>query len=240
MISAGLVDGVNPCAFTVIVFFISFLTFMGYKKRETAWIGAAYIFAVFLTYLGIGFGLFKALYYFKFFYLISKIVYVAIGALSLFLAGLSLRDYIIYKRTGNTDEMALQLPAYIKMKIHNIMGGFYRKEKNSQNKTLFALIWSALIVGFLVSLLEAVCTGQLYLPTIVFVLKDGTLRGRALFYLIIYNLMFILPLIGVLVLALMGVSSKQFESYTRKNLGIVKLVMAAVFLALGVFLLISL
>ena len=237
VIGAGLVDGINPCAFTVIVFFVSFLTFMGYKRKEMAWIGAGYILAVFLTYLALGFGIFKVLYSLKVFYLISKIMYLLIGGLSIFLGYLVLKDYFLYKKTGKTDDMALQLPRPIKNKIHAIVGNYYRKDKGHQKKALFGLAASALIVGFMVSLLEAVCTGQLYLPTIVFVLKEGSLRAKALFYLILYNLMFILPLVAVLLLALGGVSSKQFEAYARKHLGFIKLAMAAVFLALGIVLL---
>lgn len=41
---AGLVDGINPCAFTVIVFFISFLAIQGYRKRELTTIGLCFIF----------------------------------------------------------------------------------------------------------------------------------------------------------------------------------------------------
>ncbi|NQU19041.1 hypothetical protein HQ550_02680, partial [bacterium] len=54
VIAAGLIDGVNPCAFTVLIFFISFLTLMGYKKRNLALIGLTFILAVFFTYLSLG------------------------------------------------------------------------------------------------------------------------------------------------------------------------------------------
>jgi hypothetical protein len=236
VIGAGLVDGFNPCAFTVIVFFISFLTLMGYRRREMALIGAFYILAVFATYLALGFGLFKMLYTLKGFFFVSKIIYMAIGTLSLFLGGLAIKDYIVYKKTGNTDAMALQLPLVLKNKIHAIVGEYYRKDKTGRKRALFFLALSAWVVGFMISLLEAVCTGQLYLPTIVFVLKQGSLRGRALFYLIMYNVMFILPLVLVLLAALGGTTSKQFEAYARRHLGIVKLTMAAVFGTLGVVL----
>ncbi len=233
IVGAGLVDGVNPCAFTVIVFFISFLTFAGYRRYETAVIGAFYIFAVFLTYLALGFGFFKALYMMRSFRILSKIVYASIGGASIFLGLLALKDYAIFKKTGKADGMALQLPKIIKNKIHSIVGEYYRKDKAGRQKALFGLGISALVVGFLISLLEAVCTGQLYLPTIIFVLKEGTLRIRALSYLIIYNIMFIIPLVFVLLAALFGVSSNQFEGYAKKHLGLVKLLMALVFIALG-------
>ena len=47
LISAGLIDGINPCAFAVIVFFVSFLAVYGYKKQEIVCIGIFYILAVF-------------------------------------------------------------------------------------------------------------------------------------------------------------------------------------------------
>ena len=75
IIGSGLVDGVNPCAFAVIVFFISFLTVYGYRKREIVYIGSAYCLAVFITYLLIGLGLFKFLYSIEKIYLLIKFFY---------------------------------------------------------------------------------------------------------------------------------------------------------------------
>ncbi len=230
---AGLVDGFNPCAFTVIVFFVSFLTLMGYKRREMAVIGLTYIAAVYLTYLALGFGLFNALYSLKSFVFASQMIYLLIGGLSFFLGYLALQDYARYKRTGSTETMALQLPGPIKKKIHAIVGDYYRRDKKSQARAIIGLSASAFVVGFLISLLESVCTGQLYLPTIIFVLKDAALRPQALFYLVMYNFMFILPLVVVLILSLFGTTSREFEAFARKHMGLIKISMAAVFLALG-------
>ncbi|MDD5020273.1 MAG: hypothetical protein PHS61_07660 [Candidatus Omnitrophica bacterium] len=233
VIGAGLVDGINPCAFTVIVFFVSFLSVMGYRRREMAVIGLAYILAVFVTYLAIGLGLFNIFYRLDAFFLLSRGLYFLIGALSMFLGGLAVRDYLLYKKTGKTDDMALQLPGPVKRKIHALVGEYYRKTPEGRAKALGGLFVSALVVGFLISLLEAVCTGQLYLPTIVIVLKEGSLRARALFYLVLYNFMFIIPLVGVLSLALLGTTSRDFEGFAKKRLGLIKITMAAVFLGLG-------
>jgi hypothetical protein len=233
VIGAGLVDGINPCAFTVIVFFVSFLSLMGYRRREMLLIGCAYILAVFLTYLAIGLGLFNVLYRLDAIFWLSKGLYFLVGALSVFLGCLAVRDYLYYKRTGRTDDMALQLPRIIKNKIHAIVGEYYRKGPGERGKATGGLFASALVVGFLISVLEAVCTGQLYLPTIVIVLKEGSMRVRALFYLFVYNFMFIIPLVIVLILALVGATSRDFEAFAKKRMGLIKLAMAAVFLGLG-------
>jgi cytochrome c biogenesis protein CcdA len=88
----------------------------------------------------------------------------------------------------------------------------------------------------LVSLLEAVCTGQVYLPTISFVLKSTTLKLEALGYLLLYNFMFIAPLVVIFVLALLGTSSQQFSGFLKKHLGLIKILMVILFFGLGVYL----
>ena len=59
IIGSGLVDGINPCAFTVIVFFISYLSLQGYRKRELVATGISFVFAVFATYTLVGLGVFN-------------------------------------------------------------------------------------------------------------------------------------------------------------------------------------
>jgi hypothetical protein len=61
VLAAGLVDGLNPCAFATIVFFISYLAFVGRRRREVLAVGVAFTVGVFLTYLGVGVGLLRFL-----------------------------------------------------------------------------------------------------------------------------------------------------------------------------------
>jgi len=241
VIGAGLTDGINPCAFTVIVFFISFLSLQGYKRTELIIIGLTFICAVFITYLAIGLGLFGFLYKLSGFWFISKIFNLTVGILSIILGVLALYDFFKFKRTGQTEGLILQLPAGIKNQIHSLIGLHYRKAKESGGKVLrlhiLRLALSALVVGFLVSILEAVCTGQVYLPTITFVLKASHLKLQALGYLVLYNIMFIVPLFIIFLFALLGVTSEQFSKILKKHLSTIKIVMAVLFFGLGVFLL---
>ena len=241
VISAGLTDGINPCAFTVIVFFISFLSLQGYKKIELIIIGLTFIFAVFITYLAIGLGLFGFLYKLSGFWIISKIFNLTVGVLSIILGILALYDFFKFKRTAQTEGLLLQLPQAVKNRIHSLIGLHYRRAKEEDGKTLklhiLRLALSALIVGFLVSILEAVCTGQVYLPTITFVLKASHFKLQALWYLILYNIMFIVPLFIIFLFALLGVTSEQFSQILRKHLSAIKILMAILFFGLGIFLL---
>jgi len=240
IIIAGLEDGINPCAFTVIVFFISFLAVQGYRRRELVLIGSAFIFAVFATYLAIGLGIFNFFYHFKGFWIITRLLNLIIGWLSILFGILAVYDFIKFKKTGSTEDLILQLPKPVKERIHKVVGFFYRKSpREKQGKSLPGfdkLILSALITGFLVSLLEAVCTGQMYLPTISFVLKASTLKLQALGYLLLYNIMFIIPLIVIFIFALLGTSSSRFSAFLKKHLGLIKIFMAVLFFSLGLFL----
>lgn len=240
IISAGLIDGINPCAFSVIVFFISFLTLQGYRKRELVVVGLSFIFSVALTYILIGMGLFGFLYRLKGFWLVSRIVNLSIGILSILLGVFALYDFFKFKRTKNTDGLLLQLPQAVKNRIHAVIGLYYRSQRKDEGgilrKNIFSLVSSALITGFLVSILEAVCTGQVYLPTIAFVLKTTPLKLQALGYLLLYNLMFIIPLLLIFLCALLGVSSEQFSGALKRHLLAAKILMAVLFFSLGAFL----
>ena len=90
------------------------------------------------------------------------------------------------------------------------------------------------MMGFLVALLEFPCTGQVYFPIILILRGSGTLRFTALWYLALYNLMFILPLIGVFGLAYWGITSNQIAQMMMKHLGTVKLLFALFFGVLAV------
>jgi len=241
VVGAGLADGINPCAFTVIVFFMSYLAFQGYRKLELLIIGLSFIAAVFLTYFLIGLGIFNFLYRLEGFWMFTRVFNVSVGMFSLVLGILAVYDLLKFSQTRDTESQLLQLPQVIKNRIHSVIGRHYRKAKKEGAQkgaaSNFArLILSALITGFLVSILEAVCTGQLYLPTLAFILKATPLKAKALGYLVVYNVMFVIPLFIIFLLALLGVTSSAFAQFIRKHLVSVKALMAIIFISLGIFL----
>jgi len=229
IIAAGLIDGINPCAFAVIVFFISFLAAYKYNRREVILVGSAYCFSVFLAYVLIGLGLFNFVYAMRSFYYVMMgfkwLTIILCGAFLVF----SLYDFIIYTITKNHNKIILQLSKSNKEYIHKVMR-FFLKDKQS---SAWRLVLAAVCVGFVVSLVEAICTGQVYLPTIALILKEaGEHFWRAMAYLILYNLMFIVPLIVILVLSVLGYESSTFNGFFKKHLGLTKLLLCLLFLGL--------
>ena len=228
---AGLVDGVNPCAFTTIIFFISFLAFLGKGKREMLAVGVSFSIAVFATYLMLGFGAFNAIKIFSVSRGLSRGITFATAILAFGLAGFSFYDFLKWRASKSARDISLRLPHSIKRRIQKVI----QKKMRTRN-----LIIGALTVGFIVSLLESVCTGQVYLPTIMFVLREPLLRRHAFLYLVLYNLMFILPLIAIFILAYMGIRSEQLGTFLRKHLGALKLALCGIFAGLGALLLLTL
>lgn len=233
IIGSGLVDGINPCAFAVIVFFVSFLTVYKYTRKEIIVVGTAYCVAVFAAYVLIGLGLFKFLYAMSGFAYVIKGFYILTAAVCLLFFVLALYDFWVYKKTGKAEKMLLQLPTNLKVRIHKIMGFFLREKHDSSIRLTLA----ALAVGFAVSLVEAVCTGQVYLPTVVLIMQDPAFRVKAWLFLLLYNLMFIFPLVLIFVLSILGYESKGFNNFLKKHLGLMKLLLCCVFLGLFLLLL---
>ncbi len=238
IVAAGLLDGINPCAFTVIIFFISFLTLQGYGRKRILSIGLSFVLAVFIAYVLIGLGIFNFIFQLKAYPVIVRIVYLAGALLCFILASLAFYDFWKFKRNHQTQDLVLQLPQAIKNRIHGIIGLHFRKGKEIKPDEIriLKLVSRAFIAGFLVSFFEAICTGQVYLPTIVYVLKYTNMKLLAFSYLLFYNLMFILPLLIIMFLALWGTSSQQFAAFAQKHMGTVKILMGILFLGLGFFL----
>jgi hypothetical protein len=99
------------------------------------------------------------------------------------------------------------------------------------------LMLTGLLIGFLVSLIEAACTGQVYVPILASLVKMG--QVQALGYLLVYNLVFIAPLIIILGLSFWGVSSQSMQGFFKNRLGAIKLLTAILFFVMAGFLLVG-
>ncbi|MFH1009522.1 MAG: hypothetical protein V1800_18750 [Candidatus Latescibacterota bacterium] len=229
ILAAGLVDGVNPCAIATMIFLLSFLAIQKRPKSDIWMIGLTFTTAVFLTYLLLGLGIFRALTALRpYRWLTEALRWVAV-ALAAGVGLFSFLDAFRYKRTRNTGDITLQLPARIKNLIHRVI-----ENRLSSGK----LVLGAVCTGFLVTLLEAVCTGQVYLPTIVLMTRgeSGSLQLKGWILLLFYNMLFVLPLLIVIVLAAFGLRWDQLAKVSRKRLSALKIALGIVLLALAGFL----
>ena len=230
VLAAGLIDGINPCAIATMIFLISFLATQKRKRSEVLAIGISFTAAVFVTYLLLGLGAFKILTMLESYVWVSKTIKWLAVAVAGGLGVVSFYDAIAFGISRKTGSIKLQLPKAIKMRIHKVV---------STNLTGTQLITGAIITGFLVTLLEAVCTGQVYLPTIVLMTKKSGLRLSGWLYLIFYNFLFVLPLLIVMILAYFGMTWKTLSNATQRHLPVLKVLLGIVLVGLAVFLGIS-
>jgi len=228
---AGLVDGLNPCAFATLIFFVSYLSISQRRGKQVLAVGIAFTLGVFITYLAVGLGFYRVLDLLGgLLATLGKWVYGVTAVLCAALAVLSLRDALRARR-GQLDDMSLALPHRLRMRINAAI----RKGRNSS-----AFVLGAFGTGLVVSVLELACTGQVYLPTIIFVVSQPDLRARAVSYLVLYNLFFIVPLLVVFVSAYYGTGSKQLTQFLQRHAAAVKLSMAMLFAGLAAWLAVSL
>ena len=221
VILAGLLDGINPCVFSTLLFLISTLTLAGKKRKEILIIGIFFTFAVFITYYLLGLGLFQSLRSASMFPVLADIIKWALILFLLLISVLSFYDYIQIKR-GRVAKISLHLPKFLKLKIHGVI----REQAKSTS-----LIIGSLVLGFLVSIFELACTGQVYFPTIAYLVKLG--ESRTYFYLLVYNISFIIPLFVVFILIYKGAGFRAVTDFFRNNIGLMKVSLSILFLVLA-------
>jgi len=225
VLGAGLVDGINPCAISTIVFLMSLLTVSKVRGRDLLALGVAFCASSFLTYTAIGFGLLRVLYLFHGFPVLQAGFDMLLLAALAVLAYLSFRDAYFYRRSGDAATVLLQLPDRTKNRIRD----FLRGRIGGGN-----LIIAGLLTGTGVTAMESVCTGQMYVPVLALVIKSGTGGLSEWTCLIGYNVAFILPLMVVFILTWFGLRTVALVEWSRRNVVVAKVLLGALFLCLAI------
>jgi len=183
VIVAAAIDGINPCAFTVLLLFITAMLATMQAGGQTIPVirarllgqGGIYIATIFLTYLALGVGLLKTLDIFTREHLPARL-----GALVAILFGLwMLKDFFLPDLGWR-----LQAPSQV---------GTWARDA-AKKATVPALI----VGGFLIGLCTVPCSGAVYLGVLsLLALQPSALLGFG--YLVLYNVIFVLPLVVILV-----------------------------------------
>jgi len=153
---------------------------------------------------------------------VSRALRYTLAAALVLLAVLSIRDAWIARRSGNAHRVFLKLPKALEGRIHL---------KISEYRRGGALFGSTIILGFLISVFELGCTGQIYLPTLLFYANRSI---HAFWLLAIYNLAFVLPLVGILVATIVGVRTKTLRLAFARGLPALKVGIAVLFFGYAV------
>lgn len=210
VLGAGLLDGINPCAFAVLFLFMAFLFTLQRARSQMLQAGLVYIAAIYVTYLAIGLGLLRVFTLSSEPHLIAKI-----GAGLMIVLGLvNIKDTFWYGRWFSLGVLKV---------------GAETRERWMQKATLPATA----VLGFLVGICEFPCTGGVYVG-ILGLLSAQTTYIEGLGYLLIYNVMFVLPLVAILLALGNRRTLGQVSRWEAQHKQALKLGQGLVMIALGV------
>ena len=216
VMAAGLLDGINPCVFTALIFLTSSLLLLRKQRRELILLGALFVATVYVTYFLVGLGLFAGLRAVEGLSMVARGFRYVLAAALVVLALLSLRDAWL-ARNGETGRMGLRLPKSVARRIHSEIRGYRRRG---------AMIGGTITLAVVITLFELGCTGQIYLPTLAYYARSS---ARSFSLLAVYNLTFVLPLIAVFVAVVAGVGTTRIQKLFLTGLPSVKLASALLF-----------
>lgn len=212
VIIAGLVDGFNPCAFAVLLLFITFT--MGMLQMQANYryglmkVGSIYISGIFVTYVLIGIGFLSAISFFSTTHAVGK----AAGFISMILGVVVMKDFFM---PGSS---LLAIPGNMHASINNWI-----------KRTTVPGVFGA---GVLVGLCTVPCSGGIYLAVIGLLSLQSTL-AQGILYLLLYNLMLIVPLVAVLLASSNRIVVDKIVAWQSRNKTSVKLLMGSFMVAMG-------
>lgn len=224
VVVAALADSINPCVFGVLIFLLAYMTAVFKNKTKMLLAGFIYTATVYIAYLLIGLGLLTLSYntnLSKPFYWFAAIVAIVAGLFEI-------KDYFWYGK-GFSLQMLPGGAERIK-KISNYM-------KTIEKKHPVLSLGIAGFLGIFVVLVELPCTGAPYLAVIGLLSSGDYAAGIPL--LLLYNLIFILPLFFIIGLVYFGHTSHKLEKWRKKHRGLMRLGVGLFLLALGAYMLLT-
>jgi cytochrome c biogenesis protein CcdA len=224
VLGAGLINGLNPCAFVTIVFFLSYLAFMGRQGRELLIVGVTFTLGVFIAYLLAGLGLSQLMEPLANLQVtLKRLMFSLTATLCLALSGISVYDYL-KARQGKIDEMKIKLSLDLRRQVHKVI------RSGAQMRAFYLVAFG---LGAVVSLIQLTCTSPIYVGILFLVHEVPEMQANAFLYLLIYNLAYILPLVAIFLLAYFGTSSEQLGAFITRRTASIKILTAVIFLVMA-------
>ncbi len=193
VVISALVDSVNPCAFAVILLLLAFLFTLRQARARVLSLGAVYIAVIFGVYFAIGLGLMQAVRISNDPHFVARLG----GWLLIALGVVNIQEWL-WPETP----LKLHLPGFAHGKVNELL------KKTSVPATIG--------VGFIVGLCTFPCSGGVYV-SIITLLAAKTTYLWGLGYLTLYNLLFVLPLVVILLAVGNRTTAKSLAQWERRH-----------------------
>jgi cytochrome c biogenesis protein CcdA/glutaredoxin len=215
VIGSAAVDSINPCACAVLVLLLG--TILLATKRDMRRViisGFAFTTACFISYFLMGLGLFTAVRLIG----IQHYLYIFVAALAFLLGIWNIREGI-----GRIKKIHTGLPSFLQNQVKKSVSGI-------------TSVSGSFIIGFLVSIFLLPCTSGPYVVIIGMLSRTST-RFQALIYLLIYNFIFIIPFIIIILAVGLGLTTTaRVEKWRGKNLSKFQVATGLVMILIGLIL----
>jgi len=220
ILSLAVADAVNPCAFAVLLLMlVSIIAYNPGNRRSILLAGLAFIATIFVMYFLYG------LVFIKFFQAIQVLaaarswIFRILAVAAIVFGVFNIRDFVRYKPGGIGTEM----PLFMRPRLKKIINGITSPK-------------GALVSGVVVTVFLLPCTIGPYIIAAGILSVSGI--AETIPALLLYNLVFVIPLIAIVIGVYMGTRRVQdFYLWKEKNISRLHLVAGIIILGLGIYML---
>ncbi len=211
VVSAAAVDAINPCAFAVLIILLTTILSAGIRRR-TLYAGIAFTISIFISYFLMGLGLYSAIQASG----LTHTFYTIVAILAILVGLFNLKDYLWYGKW-----FVMEVPLKWRPKMKALLKGI-------------TSVPGAFLIGFVISLFLLPCTSGPYI-VILGMLAKLTTRDYALFLLLLYNFIFVLPMLLITLAIYFGLTTtEKAEKWRKEKLKILHLIAGIIILLLGI------
>ena len=225
----GFINGFNPCSISILFLLLSLIMI---DKSKILKVGFTFMAGKYVAYFLLGIGLYSLVSVLNFVWLetVQKVISVVLIIAALYLAVLNLMDFFAVRKE-EYGKVHAQLPESFRRFNNNLI----KKVLKDQNRRwLLPIIFLAAMV---ISAGEFLCTGQIYLGTIIYMLKRGTgSMTLTIIAFLVYITAMCLPQTIMILLVRGGANVISLTEETRKRFPIIKFVNFLVFILFAVLL----
>lgn len=210
LLVSALLDSVHPCSFSILLITIAFLFGIQLSRKKILQLGGTYIAGIFTAYFLIGLGILKVLHLFNTPHFMGKL-----GATILIVFGV----VNLINRFFPRFPLKLKIPGV----AHGVMGKL-------MDKASFPAVFG---LGILVGICQFPCMGGPYLM-VIGLLRDQVTYMSGFGYLVLYNLILIIPLVAVLFISANKLLVDKVQLWKRDNMAGLKLWAGIAMIIIGI------
>lgn len=204
MLPAALSDSINPCAFAVMLLLLTAILSKTKNKKSALLSWLAFSLAVFITYFLLWLWIFKLLWWVESLSILKWIVWIL--WLVVWLA--NIKDFFRYGKW-----FVMEVPMAWRPAMQKIV------------KKVTSPLW-AFVIGIIISLFLLPCSSWPYLTILWFLSAENQwLNMWGYIYLIVYNLIFVLPMIAIAVIVWCWfATAEKIWAFKNKNTRLIHLI----------------